>query len=56
MCLIEVNRYFSRYFVYKNEQLLFAFFVSFLMGALFFYLIEQPLMNIAKKICQKLDY
>jgi peptidoglycan/LPS O-acetylase OafA/YrhL len=56
MCLIEVNRYSSRYFVYKNEQLLFAFFVSFLMGALFFYLIEQPLMNMAKKLCQKLDY
>ena len=55
MCLTEVNTFFGRYFVYINEKLLFAFFVSFLIGALFFYLIEQPLINIAKKLCQKLD-
>jgi peptidoglycan/LPS O-acetylase OafA/YrhL len=56
MCLIEVNRYFSGYFVYKSEKLVFAFFVSFLTGALFFYLIEQPLIKLAKKLCLKLDY
>jgi len=56
MCLVEVNRYFSGYFVYKSEKLVFAFFVSFLTGALFFYLIEQPLIKLAKKLCLKLDY
>jgi len=56
MCLIEVNRYFSGYFVYKSEKLVFAFIVSFLTGALFFYLIEQPLIKLAKKLCLKLDY
>ena len=54
MCLIEVSRYMGRYFAYKSELLLVAFGVSFLAGALFFYLIEKPLMKLANSLCLKL--
>ncbi len=54
MCLIEVAKYFGKYFIYRQEMLLFAFAASILVGALFYYLIEEPFIKLANNLCQKL--
>ncbi len=54
MCLIEVAKYLGPYLKYRHELLIYALVVSVFTGALFYYLIERPLIIFANNLCQKL--
>lgn len=55
MCITETKLYLSKYIQSKVELLMYSLLMSYLAGALFFHLIEKPLMNFANNLCKKLS-
>ena len=53
MCIKEVKEYYDGYF--DEEKLVYCILASYFAGFLFFYLIEDPAMKIAQKICNNLN-
>ena len=55
MCLLEVNNQLNKYYQSNVEIFVYALAASFLAGAVFFHLIENPLMKFANYSCKILS-